>query len=106
MTIRQQVVRSTARGKNTKGFIERVLDITEHSNPDLPKEFAEHLMCDISKLSEDIDVGESSSAIPEDPDAPLIIKILPSLLKLLIEVKKLKMNLLKKQKKLKLKAQH
>ena len=86
--IRSQIVRSTAHGKRLKSFMDRVLDVTAQSNPGIPKEYAEHLMRDMTKILEDVvGEGESSSIIPDDPDTPLIIKILPSSLKLPLLIK-------------------
>ena len=87
--IRQQVVRSTARGKKTKDLIERVLDVTSKANPGIPDSFATHLMHNIENEAEGEAEGEGSDVqIPDDPDVPLIIKIVPSSLKLPVVVKK------------------
>ena len=86
--IRSQIVRSTACGKRPNSFMDRVLNVTAQSNPGIPKEYAEHLMRDMAKILEDVvGEGESSSTIPDDPDTPLIIKILPSSLKLPLLIK-------------------
>ena len=86
--IRSQIVRSTACGKRPTSFMDRVLNVTAQSNPGILKEYAEHLMRDMTKILEDVvGEGESSSTIPDDPDTPLIIKILLSSLKLPLSIK-------------------
>ena len=98
--IRSQIVISTARGKRLKSFMDRVLNVTAQSNPGIPKEYAEHLMRDMTKISEDVfGEGKSSSTIPDDPDTPLIIKILPSSLKLKKMLRQLKKRMKKSKKK-------
>ena len=44
-------------------------------------------MRNMTKISDVVGEGESSSTIPDDPDTPLIIKILPSSLKLSLSIK-------------------
>ena len=85
--IRSQIVIATACGKRLKSFMDRVLNVTAQSNPGIPKEYAEHLMRDMTKISDVFGEGKSSSTIPDDPDTPLIIKILPSSLKLPLLIK-------------------
>ena len=48
-------------------------DVRTQSNPGIPKEYAEHLMRDMTKILEDVGEGESATMIPDDPDTPLII---------------------------------
>ena len=68
--------------------MDRVLDVTAQSYPGIPKEYAKHLMRDMTKISEDVvGEGKSSSTIPDDPDALLIIKILLSSSKLPLSIK-------------------
>ena len=83
--ISKEIAKSVTHGKRSKGFIERVLDVTSRSNLGLPKVFAEHLMQDGTAARGK--QGEDELVIPEDPDTPLIIKIIPSSLKLLTIIK-------------------
>lgn len=79
-------MKSTAHDKKSKSFTERVLDVRARSNPGLPKVYAKHLLRDVTAVRGE-SKDEDKVIVPDDPDTPLIIKIIPSSLKLPIVIK-------------------
>ena len=79
-----EIVKNVAHGKRSKGF---TVGSDREKQSRTAQIYAEHLLWDMTAVTGKTSTREDEVQIPDDPDVPLIIMIIPSSLKLPVIVK-------------------